>query len=203
MSLPECAGHGAVVEFGARILETGTDLVAASVGALADAALLESLKDAAGRGGAQLIVPPGAVGGIDVLSAARLSGLTAVKYIGRKPPHAWAGTPAEAAGDLSRMETPVTIFEGSAREAALSFPKNANVAATLALAGMGMDETEVELVADPTTAENVHEFTITSPAVEATVRLVGKPSPRNPKTSQTTVLSIARAVLNRDAAMVI
>lgn len=199
----ECAGHGAVAELGTRILETGADLIVASVGALADVARLDALKEAARRGGGQLIVPSGAIGGIDALSAARLSGLTSVRYTGRKPPAAWAGTLAEEVGDLARMDTPTTIFTGSARAAAQAFPKNANVAATLALAGLGMDETEVTLVADPTTAENVHEFSISSPAVEASVRLVGKPSPRNPKTSQTTVLSIARAVLNRDSAIVV
>jgi aspartate dehydrogenase len=95
------------------------------------------------------------------------------------------------------------IFEGSARAAAMSYPKNANVAATLALAGLGMERTKVTLIADPTTRENVHEVDIVSPAVEATLRVLGKPSPRNPKTSQATALSIARAVLNRSAALVI
>ncbi len=199
----ECAGHEAVAAYGARILGAGIDLVAASVGALADAAQLDALKAAARRGGAQLVIPTGAIGGIDALSAARLSGLSSVRYTGRKPPQAWAGTPAEAALDLGALKAPATFFEGSAREAAQAYPRNANVAATLALAGLGMEATEVRLVADPTLAENVHEFHLVSAALDATIRLVGKPSPRNPKTSQTTVLSIARAILNREAAMVI
>ena len=199
----ECAGHGAVAAFGADILAGGTDLIVASVGALTDAALHARLQAAAEAGGAQLVIPSGAIGGIDALAAARLGGLTAVRYTGRKPPRAWAGTPAEAIADLSALTAPLTIFEGSARDAATAYPKNANVAATLALAGLGMDATEVRLVADPTTAENVHEFTILSEALEATVRLVGKPSPLNPKTSRTTGLSIARAILNRQNAIVI
>lgn len=199
----ECAGHGAVAEVGPAILRAGADLVVASVGALADAALQEALQAAARAGGAQVIVPSGAIGGVDLLSAARLSGLTAVRYTGRKPPAAWAGTPAEAAHDLAALTRPTTIFEGSARSAALAYPKNANVAATLALAGLGLDRTEVRLIADPQTAENVHEVSLASGAVEASLRLVGKPSPRNPKTSQTTALSVARAVLNRDAALVL
>lgn len=200
----ECAGHGAVEDNGPSVLKAGCDLIIASVGALADATLLDHLQTAAAMAGAgQLVVPSGAIGGIDILAAARLSGLTSVNYTGRKPPQAWSGTPAEAQFDLSGLDAPMIIFQGSARDAARSFPKNANVAATLALAGLGMDRTTVTLVADPTTGENVHEFTIASAAVEATVRLVGKPSPRNPKTSQTTALSIARAVLNRHAAIVI
>jgi len=199
----ECAGHAAVSEYGATVLEADSDLVVSSVGALADPELFDRLKTAASAGGGQLVVPSGAIGGIDVLSAARLSGLTSVRYTGRKPPLAWAGTPAEDANDLQTIKAPTIIFAGTAREAAKSYPKNANVAATLALAGLGMDHTDVTLVADPTTTENVHEFTVSSAAVEASVRLVGKPSPRNPKTSQTTALSIARAVLNRRAAIVI
>ena len=83
------------------------------------------------------------------------------------------------------------------------YPKNANVAATLALAGVGMDATRVSLIADPATTENVHEFSVTSEALDFTVRLAGKPAPGNPKTSRSTVYSIARAVLNRSSAIVI
>lgn len=199
----ECAGHGAVVEYGTAILQAGADLIIASVGALSDATLVERLKTSADANSGQVVVPSGAIGGIDILAAARLAGLTSVDYTGRKPPMAWSGTPADAEIDLNALESPTVIFEGSARQAAQAFPKNANVAATLALAGVGMDRTSVTLVADPTTTENVHEFSISSSAVEATMRLVGTPSPRNPKTSQTTALSIARAVLNRSAAIVI
>ena len=199
----ECAAHGAVVEYGDSVLKAGSDLIVASVGALADATLVGHLQSAAESCSSQLVIPSGAIGGIDILTAARLSGLNSVNYIGRKPPLAWAGTPADVQFDLRNLESPTVIFEGSAREAAQSFPKNANVAATLALAGLGMDGTTVTLIADPTTVENVHEFSVSSKAVEASVRLVGKPSARNPKTSQTTALSIARAVLNRHTAIVI
>ncbi|MDB2548401.1 aspartate dehydrogenase [Paracoccaceae bacterium] len=199
----ECAGHGAVDSYGQAVLNAGADLVIASVGALADAALFDRLRNAAENSGGQVIIPSGAIGGLDVLSVARLSGLVSVDYTGRKPPLAWAGTPAEDTYDLSALDAPTVIFKGTAREAATSYPKNANVAATLALAGLGMDHTGAMLIADPTITENVHEFRVISNAVEATLRLVGKPSPRNPKTSQTTALSIARAVQNRWSAIVI
>ncbi|MGP1358729.1 aspartate dehydrogenase [Roseicyclus sp.] len=199
----ECAGHGAVAEFGVNVLESGTDLVVASVGALADAELAASLEDAARRTGAQCVVPAGAIGGIDALGAARLSGLISVRYTGTKPPAAWAGTPAEDACDLAALTAPFAFFEGTARDAARLFPKNANVAATLALAGLGMDRTTVSLVADPAAAENIHSFAVASQALDFTMRLAGKPSPSNPRTSRSTVYSIARAVLNRHAGIVI
>lgn len=199
----ECAGHGAVLEYGARVLEAGADLIIASVGAMSDATLSQSLETAAKASSAQVVIPSGAIGGIDILAAAGLSDLTSVSYTGRKPPLAWSGTPAQVEFDLAALDQPTVIFEGTAREAAQAYPKNANVAATLALAGLGMDRTTVRLIADPTTGENIHEFKVSSSAVEASIRLVGQPSPRNPKTSQTTALSIARAVLSRNAAIVI
>lgn len=199
----ECAGHGAVAAFGAGVLASGTDLIVASVGALADADLAAALEAAARQSGAQCVVPSGAIGGIDALGAARLSGLTCVRYTGTKPPDAWRGTPAEAACDLAGLTAPFTFFEGTAREAAQGYPKNANVAATLALAGLGMDQTTVRLVADPGATENVHAYDVTSRALDFSMRLVGKPSPLNPKTSRSTVYSIARAVLNRHAAIAI
>lgn len=199
----ECAGHGAVSEHGAAVLDCGTDLIVASVGALADADLAAGLAAAARASGAQCVVPSGAIGGIDALGAARLSGLTSVRYTGTKPPGAWAGTPAEAACDLEALTAPLVFFEGNAREAARLYPKNANVAATLALAGLGMDRTEVSLVADPGATQNRHHFKVASQAHDFEVTLVGKPSPLNPKTSLSTVYSIARSVLNRRAAIVI
>lgn len=199
----ECAGHGAVAAFGEAVLASGTDLIVASVGALADADLAASLAAAARHSGAQCVVPSGAIGGIDALGAARLSGLKAVTYTGTKPPGAWTGTPAEAACNLTALTDPFTFFEGTAREAAQQYPKNANVAATLALAGMGMDATQVRLVADPSATENIHHFSVASQAIDFEMKLIGNPSPLNPKTSRSTVYSIARAVLNRRAAIAI
>ena len=201
--LVECAGHGAVQSFGAVVLAAGTDMIVASVGALADAALEAELRAAAAGSGAQLTLPAGAIGGVDVLAAARLAGIADVTYTGRKPPEAWRGTPAEAAIDLGNLAIETVFFEGSAREAASAYPKNANVAATLALAGLGMDATRVRLVADPGAQANSHEFSVRSNAVDFSMTLTAKPSPLNPKTSASTVYSIARAVLNRSQAIVI
>ena len=199
----ECAGHGVVQNFGADVLAAGIDMIVASVGALADAALETDLRAAAITGGAQLILPAGAIGGVDVLAAARLAGIADVTYTGRKPPEAWRGTPAEAAIDLGNLAIETVFFEGSAREAASAYPKNANVAATLVLAGLGMDATRVRLVADPGAQANSHEFSVRSNAVDFSMTLTAKPSPLNPKTSASTVYSIARAVLNRSEAIVI
>jgi aspartate dehydrogenase len=149
------------------------------------------------------VLPAGAVGGIDALGAAKLSGLEEVTYTGRKPPLAWKGTAAEALLDLGALTEPATFFEGTAREAAMQYPQNANVAATVALAGAGFDATRVRLVADPTIARNLHEVSVRSAAAEFSIRLEGRPSPSNPKTSLTAGYSMAREVLNRARPVVV
>jgi aspartate dehydrogenase len=199
----ECAGHEAVRQYGAAVLERGCDLVVISIGALADDALHARLREAALRGGAQLLLPAGAIGGIDALAAAKLSGLEEVAYVGRKPPRAWRGTPAERLLDLESLDGAQSFFEGSARDAARDYPQNANVAAIVALAGAGFDATRVRLVADPAITRNVHELTVRSACSDFTIRLEGRASPDNPKTSLMAGYSVARAVLNHAAALVI
>lgn len=199
----ECAGHGAVREHGPAVLGAGIDLVVISTGALADEALHAELLQRADATGARLFLPSGAVGGVDILAAARLSGIEGVVYTSRKPPQAWRGTPAERLLDLDALASEATFFEGTARAAAREYPQNANVAATLALAGAGFERTEVRLIADPHVWRNVHEVSVRSGCADFHVRIEGKPSPANPKTSLPTAYSIARLVLNRVAAQVI
>lgn len=195
----EAAGHEAVATAGGELLEAGIDLVVSSVGALSDPALAARLTAAARHGGGRLDLLPGAIGGLDILAAARLSGLEAVTYVSRKPPAAWRGTPAETLLDLAAIREPATFYEGSAAAAARDFPKNANVAATVALAGLGFEATKVRLVADPTTSRNIHEIAFRSAAADVTIRIEGRPSPDNPKTSATTGWSLAHAILDRFA----
>ena len=192
----ECAGQGAVAAHVPDCLSGGCDTVVASVGALADDALHDTLRAVARAGKARLILPAGAVGAIDLLAALRPSGIARVRYTGRKPPLAWAGTPGVSGLDLGALPDAVTIFEGTARDAARLYPKNANVAATVALAGMGFDLTEVRLVADPAVSRNIHELSVQAGAADFTVKIEGHPSPDNPRTSLATVYSLARAVFN-------
>ena len=195
----ECASHSAVQSYVPALLKADIDVIIASIGALADEALYKSITDAAKAGKAQITLPAGAIGGIDVMAAAQLSNIKEVVYVGRKPPKAWKGTPAEATTDLDALVEEAVFFEGSAREAAKAYPKNANVAATLALAGVGFEKTRVKLIADPTTQKNTHSYTVVSDVVSYSVELMSVVSPKNPKTSMTTVYSLAREVLNKDS----
>ena len=199
----EVAGQGAVRECGTAVLRRGIHLLVISIGALAEPKLLEGLKAAAREGRSRILLPAGAIGGIDAIAAMRLGGLNAVRYRSRKPPAAWRGSPAEKVADLDKLKDRTVLYRGTAGEAALLYPQNANVAAAVALAGLGFDETEVELVADPDAPGNVHEIEAEGVAGGFAIQLQGNPSRTNPKTSALAALSVARALINLEATIVI
>jgi aspartate dehydrogenase len=194
--IAECAGHAGLAEYGAPVLEHGTDLVVASVGALADRLLEERLRAAAAAGGAHIRIPSGAVGALDALASAKLGGLHHVRYVGRKPVAAWRGTRAEHEMDLDAVKTATVVFEGSAREAALAFPQNANVAAAIALSGVGFDATRVTLIADPAALRNEHLIEAEGLFGKLTFSVAGTPLPGNPKTSSLAAYSLLRSLVS-------
>jgi len=197
----EAAGHQAVRAYGASCLEAGADLLLVSVGVLSDPEVLDGLERAARAAGRQVLLPSGALAGLDYLQAARIAGLQSVCYRSRKPPQAWRDTPAEQLLDLGSVRQATVFFRGTARQAARDYPKNANVAATLALCTLGLDDTQVELIADPQASGNVHEIEAQSAVGRLSVQVQNLPSPDNPKTSLVTPYSALRTIMSRRAAV--
>jgi aspartate dehydrogenase len=187
----DCAGHSALKSYGPDILRRGTDLTTVSIGALADADLHQGLQQAAIEGHARLHLASGAIGALDCLRAARVGSLQSVSYIGRKPPKGWKGSPAEDRLDLDNLDAgAATHFDGTARDAAMEYPKNANVAAAVALAGLGFDKTRVKLIADPNIDENIHEIHAIGDFGRFAFEIRGQSLPDNPRSSALAAMSV-------------
>jgi aspartate dehydrogenase len=199
----ECAGHAALKAAGPQVLVAGSDLLVASVGALADASIEAALRSAAQASGAKVRIPSGALGGLDVLGAARLAGLDSVIYTSNKAPRAWKGTPAEDIIDLDGLTEARVFFTGDARTAALTFPQNANVAAAVALAGIGFEKTVVNLTANPAATGNRHRIQAQGAFGEIDVSILGKTLADNPKTSMLAPYSLIRCLVNLTGTVVV
>lgn len=187
----DCAGHFALRSHGPAILRRGTDLTTVSIGALADEDFYRDLEQAAIDGHSKLHLISGAIGALDCLRAARVGSLQSVTYIGRKPPQSWKGSPAETRLDLDNLSAGAAVhFDGTARDAAREYPKNANVAAAVALAGLGFDSTRVKLIADPDVNENIHEIQATGDFGRFSFEIRGHSLPDNPRSSALAAMSI-------------
>jgi aspartate dehydrogenase len=174
----ECLAPEAVAGLLEGCVDRGGTIVAVSA-----AALLErpDLIARARRNGTRLIVPSGAVAGLDALRAAAFGEIRAVRLRTRKPPAGLAGGDAEG---------PVRVFAGNARDACRAWPRNVNVAATLSLAGIGGERTEVEIWSDPALARNVHEIEIDSDSTLIRMTIENRPSAANPRSSAITAHSV-------------
>jgi aspartate dehydrogenase len=181
----EAASHQAVKEHLVSLLEGGIGVVVLSAGALIDDTLRNAAESAAHSTGALLFVPSGGIGGLDALKTACLAGVDEASIEVAKPPVAWKGIAyVESRGfQLEALKGPLTLFEGTAREGVPHFPQNVNIAAILALGGIGPDRTGLKVVADPALTLNTHTIRVSGRAGRFTLRLENVPAPENPKTS--------------------
>jgi len=193
----EAASRDAVALWGDSALRSARALVVTSTSAFCDTSLLDRLIGIAEDHGSQLIVPPGALAGIDALSAAAAMPLDSVVHRIVKPPAAWRGTAAESLTTLDGLTRAVTFYSGTAREAATLFPKNANVTVISALAGIGLDRTRVELAADPDVRDNVHMLSVAGAFGKLEIRIENRPLASNPRSSEMAALSLVRIVESR------
>jgi aspartate dehydrogenase len=189
----EAAGQAALAEMAPHLLSAGVPIVAASTGSLGDPALFARLEASAREGGSRLVVPAGALGGLDYLSALQGIPDARVRYTSRKPPAAWRAELAATGHDPDGLGREVLLYEGTPAEAARLYPRNLNAGLTVALA-VAPAPVAVRVVADPTVSLNTHEIEVESALGTASMRFANRPSPTNPKTSASTAASLAAAV---------
>jgi aspartate dehydrogenase len=184
----ECAPGKLVRSIVAPFVTSGKIAVVVSVGALLDNEVLIEL---ARRNGGQIVVPTGALIGLDAVTAAAVGTIQSVRMVTRKPPLGLAGAPyiVEHNIDIEGITEPLRVFEGTARDAAKGFPANLNVAVALSLAGIGPDRTTLEIWADPTVTRNTHRVEVESDSARFSMSIENIPS-ENPKTGMITALSV-------------
>lgn len=192
----EAASHDAVRQYVAPLLEAGVAVVVLSGGALVDDALRGRLERLAAEHRALLCVPSGGIGGLDALKAVCAAGAEEVEIAVTKPPAAWKGIPyVERSGvDLDRLAGPATLFDGAARAGVPHFPANVNIAAVLALAGIGFDRTRLKVVADPALRFNTHYINIRGRTGLISIKFESIPSADNPKTAMLACYSALAAL---------
>ncbi|MEQ8193319.1 MAG: aspartate dehydrogenase [Rhodospirillales bacterium] len=189
----ECAPSRVFADVAEPAIERGRIFMPLSVGALLNRLDLVERAEATG---ARIIVPTGALIGLDAVRAAAEGTIRSVTLVTRKPPAGLKGAPYLAEHDISLdgVKEPMKIFEGSARDGAKGFPANVNVAAALSLAGIGPDKTRLEIWADPTIERNIQHVEIEADSASFTMTIRNVPDPANPRTGRITALSVIAAL---------
>jgi len=195
----ECAPAKLLRSIVAPFVGKGKTAIVLSAGALLDN---EDLIDLAKQNGGQIVVPTGALIGLDAVTAAAVGNIHSVRMVTRKPVKGLAGAPflVENNIDIDDIKEPLKIFDGTAREAAKGFPANLNVAVALSLAGIGPDRTRLEIWADPALTRNVHRVEVDSDSARFSMAIENIPSD-NPKTGRITALSVIALLRKQRAAL--
>src|SRR6266851_1228836 len=198
----ECAPAAVLRDIAEPVLAAGRTLIVLSCGALLDNL---DLIDLAGRQRGRILVPTGALLGLDAVQAAAQGLISRVHMITRKPPNGLDGAPylVEHGISVAGIERALCVFTGTAREAARGFPANVNVAAALALAGIGPDRTTIEIWADPSLTRTVHRIEVEAKAARLMMHIENVPSPENPRTGLLTALSVIAALKKLSAPLAI
>ena len=185
----ECAPAAVLRELAEPALDHGRSLVVLSCGALLDNF---DLVDRAREHGARILVPSGALLGLDAVQGAAVGEIERVHMITRKPPNGLEGAPylVQNRIEVAGLNEAKRVFSGTAREAARGFPANVKVAAALALAGIGPDRTTIEIWADPNVSRNIHRIEVEADAVRLSLEIENVPSLENPRTGRLTPLSV-------------
>ncbi len=192
----EAASQRAVTEIVPKIISRGVDIMIMSVGALVDDAFREIIREKAIQSEAKIFIPSGAVCGTDGLRSSAVGELEEVELITTNGPKSLEGINwiMEHSINLDKITERTTIFSGTARDAVKLFPRNVNVAATVALLGVGFDMTKVTLVLDPEIHSNSHELRVRGEFGQMTCHTYNVLAPDNPKTSHLAAMSAISAL---------
>jgi aspartate dehydrogenase len=184
----ECAPAAVLEQVCRPMLTAGKQVLVLSCGALLPRPDLIALAE---QHGGRIIVPTGALLGLDAVAAAARGTVHSVRMTTRKPPAGLAGAPYLAANKISvdGLNEAKRVFSGTAREAAAGFPANVNVVAALALAGIGPDRTMIDIWADPAVTRNCHSIEVDADSARFTLAIENVPS-ENPKTGRIVALSV-------------
>ena len=195
----ECAPGKLVRSIVVPFVSRGKIAIVLSAGALLEN---EDLIELAKQNGGQIVVPTGALIGLDAVTAAAEGKIQSVRMVTRKPVSGLAGAPylVENNIDIADIVEPLKIFEGTARDAAKGFPANLNVAVALSLAGLGPDRTTLQIWADPTVTRNVHRVEVESDSARFSMSIENIPS-ENPKTGRITALSVIAYLRKQGSAL--
>ncbi len=199
----ECAGHQAVRDHGVRCLASGADLVLTSIGALVADDLRHDLEHAARTSGRRLMLASAGIGSLDILAAGMVGGLDRVAMTVRKDPSAWLGTEAAEICDLEHLTEPVVIYQGPVRLGAARYPQNVNIAAAVALAGLGLDRTELTIIADPTIATHIIEIEAQGAFGRYRFEEDVEPTADNPKTGKLVAMAVIKTIRQLASTVVI
>jgi aspartate dehydrogenase len=183
-------------------LEHGKIAIVASIGGLDD---IDIYRKIATKTGGRLILPSGAISGLDALKAIPKESISEVTLRTTKPARTLADAKyfTEKGINPSNLTESVCIFSGVAREAAKEFPKSINVAAALSHATIGLDKTKVEIWADPSGDRNIHEIRVVSGHGTLETKTSNVPFEENPKTSRLAAYSILATVRNLTGPLIV
>lgn len=199
----ESASPAALAELGPRLLAAGADVMPLSLAAFADRAVEARLTAAAEAGPGRMEIPAGAVGSLGFLAAAREDALTDVLVRAAYPPSRLRGTKADGMADLAAVTARQVIFRGSVRELADGFPRRVNVTVAVALAGLGLDRTRAELVADPALTQAAFEIEATAGPGAARLAIGPRDVPLGADPVDYTTFSVIRLLRRRMARVMV
>jgi|TARA_B100001093_G_scaffold520032_1_gene612178 aspartate dehydrogenase len=199
----EGAGHEALFSYGPEILKNQSNLLITSTGALTDDVFFQNLILVSKKYNKKVIIPSAGIGALDILTASSYGKLNKVNITVRKNTEAWFGTIAETKFDLRKYDENLILFSGTVREGAKLYPQNVNISATVALSGLGLDQTKLKIISDSSIKTHIISVKAKGDFGEFTFEENVIPYEENQKTGKIVSLAIIKSIDNLNSNFVI